>query len=431
MRFLPKVPGDAFTFIVLFLATGAFQSMLLDNSSPQAVAAGNPLLQIAWIAVYVLMFVRALQHRRILLEIIRANKLLFAVAFFALLSTLWSSDPGVTLRRGVAVVATTVFGADLAARFSLRDQLKILAFVLGVVVVLSVFVQVLFPGLVPTADSAYGSAWNGAFIQKNDFARIVVLATIVWVLLIPRGPQKSLTTTIVVGGACALVLATQSKTGLVVLVAMLGWMRLLRFFQKRSTAWMAAGVLGLLIVAGIVSVSFDMDHATQMLGRDSTLTGRTQIWELSLQSAWHRPILGYGYSAFWNVSPEALHIRRLLHWDVPHAHNGFIELILELGFVGLGLMICLYLMALVRGVRYLKRNWSQESAWPLLYVVLTLMYQITENTIFVANTIFWMLLVAAICSITEIAPARSRKRVGETAYASAAMPRITFGEEYL
>ena len=119
--------GDMFTIIVLVLATGALQSLIVDSSSSKAISEGNPFLQVVWACIYVIAAIRAAQQSRAILEAIRSNKLLVGLVLIALFSTVWSADPGLTLRRSIALLATTLFGVDFAVRYSIRDQLRLLA----------------------------------------------------------------------------------------------------------------------------------------------------------------------------------------------------------------------------------------------------------------------------------------------------------------
>jgi exopolysaccharide production protein ExoQ len=149
-----------------------------------------------------------------------------------------------------------------------------------------------------------------------------------------------------------------------------------------------------------LSVAVDLDSMAGMLGRDSTLTGRTNIWAMALESIAERPVLGYGYNAFWNVAPEADRISTILHWKVPHAHNGFIDLTLQLGVVGLALYLAIYFVAIRRAVNLANATPEQEAIWPLAYLAFTLLYQMTESTILAGNTFVWMIFVSTVCSVS-------------------------------
>jgi exopolysaccharide production protein ExoQ len=404
MRISLKFVGDAFTFLVLLLGTGAFQSLVLDNSTPEAVAEGSPLMQGLWLAIYALAALRAVQHYREIKEIVRANKLLVLLEVLAILSAIWSADAGVTLRRGIAVVATTLFAMDLATRYSIREQLRLLGYVLGFLLLLSVMFQIFMPDLIPAVDSGYSGAWHGVFQQKNEFARMVALATLVF-LTRSRPPRWSRLVTIgLITVSAALILVSQSRTALVVMAAVLVLLRIFRL-RRHGTKALIGGIVAVVLVGMVLSIAVDTESMAGMLGRDTTMTGRTKIWTLALESLAERPFLGYGYSAFWNVSPEALRISQILHWQVPHAHNGFIDLPLQLGFVGLILFLAVYVVAVWRAIAYAYSDPDSEALWPIAYFAFVLLYQFTESTIFVGNSMLWMVFISTMSSVSTFSSA--------------------------
>jgi len=315
---------------------------------------------------------------------------------------IWSEDAGLTIRRGFAVLATTLFGLDFAVRYSIREQVRLFGIALGLAVAISVVVEIFFHGLVPTVDTSYPDAWNGAFVQKNDFARVVVLAGI----LVLMRTRNFMVSTGTVAASVGLILLCHSRTALVVFVAMLVLLRVFRLRHRGSRA-LIAGIAGVLIVSALLSVVVDMDSMAGLLGRDATLTGRTNIWAMALESVAEKPLLGYGYSAFWNVAPEADRISNILHWKVPHAHNGFIDLTLQLGLAGLALFLLVYVIAVREAMAFAYSDPGEEAMWPLAYLAFIVLYQVTESTIFVGNTILWMVYVSTVCSVGVAAPADS------------------------
>jgi exopolysaccharide production protein ExoQ len=395
MRISLKFLSDAFAILVLFLGTGAFISLLMDSSNPDVATEGSWVTQFGWSLIYLIVLVRAVPLRRQIVRTLKANKALLFLVVFALLSTLWSADAGLTIRRGFAVVATTLFGLDFAVRYSIREQVRLFGIALGLAVGISVVVELFFHGLVPTVDSTYGDAWNGAFVQKNDFARVVVLAGILVLMRV----RSAIAATAAIAVSAGLIFLCRSKTALVVFVAMLILLRIFRLRRWGPRA-LIAGIVGVLLVSALLSVAVDLDSMAGMLGRDSTLTGRTNIWAMALESIAERPVLGYGYNAFWNVAPEADRISTILHWKVPHAHNGFIDLTLQLGVVGLALYLAIYFVAIRRAVNLANATPEQEAIWPLAYLAFTLLYQMTESTILAGNTFVWMIFVSTVCSVS-------------------------------
>lgn len=394
--------GDIFTIIVLVLATGALQSLIVDSSSSKAISEGNPFLQIVWAVIYVIVAIRAAQQSRAILEAVRSNRLLIGLVLLALFSTAWSADPGLTLRRSMALLATTLFGVDFAVRYSIRDQLRLLAIALGSVVLLSVIVQVFFPGQIPTVDVMYPDAWVGLFGQKNEFGRIVVLATLVTLTAVRKSVGGIIVAVLALLAALGLIIAAESMTSFVALAGMLVVMQFAPTLRWSPGIRRAVQVIGAVIAAPtLYALIHYRDAVTELMGRNASLTGRVKIWGLSLASIALKPILGYGYSAFWLASPEAMRIDVAINWTVPHAHNAYIELALELGLVGLGLYVAAYLLALKRAATYLRTEGGNSSKWPLIYLCFVLLYSFTENYVLAPNTIFWMLFVAAACTVSQ------------------------------
>lgn len=398
--------GDVFTIAVLTLATGAGTSFILDTSTTKAVTEGNSLLQVVWAFIYVIVAIRAAKNYRAIVEAARANKFLVALVFFALLSALWSVDAGLTIRRGMALLGTTLFGVDFAVRYSVRDQLRLLAIALGGIILVSVILQLFFRGEVPTVDMAYPDAWVGLFDQKNVFARIVVLATMVSLTSVRRSPGGLLTAILSILAAIGLIVETQSMTSFLALGCMLVILVLAPTLRWSAGIRRSLQVLGALIAAPtLVFLVRYRAAVTEMMGRNSSLTGRVQIWALSLASIALKPILGYGYSAFWTGSAEALRIDAAINWTVPHAHNAYIELALEMGLVGLGLYLIAYFVAFKRAAAYMRVDRENSSKWPLVYLCFVLLHSFTESHFVVGNSIYWMLFVAAACSVSQPAPA--------------------------
>lgn len=394
--------GDVFTIIVLVLGTGALQSLIVDSSNSKAISEGNPFLQVVWACIYVITAIRAAQQPRAILEMIRSNKLLIGLVLLTFFSAAWSADPGLTLRRSIALLATTLFGVDFAVRYSLRDQLRLLAVALGGVVLLSVIVQVFFPGQIPTADMLYPDAWVGLFGQKNEFGRIVVLATLVILTAVRKSVGGIIITVLALVTAIGLIIAAQSMTSFVALVGMVLVMQFAPTLRWSAGIRRAVQVFGTIIaLPALYALIHFRDSVTELMGRNASLTGRVKIWGLSLASIALKPILGYGYSAFWPASAEAMRIDVAINWTVPHAHDAYIELALELGLVGLGLYVAAYLVAMKRAALYMRMERGNSAKWPLVYLCFVLLYSFTENYVLAPNTIFWMLFVAASCTISQ------------------------------
>jgi O-antigen ligase len=112
---------------------------------------------------------------------------------------------------------------------------------------------------------------------------------------------------------------------------------------------------------------------TSSLNRDNTLTGRTEVWEDVLPAMRARPLLGYGFGSFWTDARRALYL-------IPTAHNGYLDILLQLGEVGL----VFYAVWLLSCARQLHRALSQDYDWASLaicFLIMGLVYNATESAL--------------------------------------------------
>jgi len=131
------------------------------------------------------------------------------------------------------------------------------------------------------------------------------------------------------------------------------------------------------------------------LGKDPTLTGRTDIWAALLRQSAKRPLTGYGYAVFWTLeSHPAQWIRKETGWLVPTAHNGWLDILAQLGWIGVGL--CALVLGgslLVSLVRFRR---VQDGYWATLFLAIFLMTTFSESFILERNGIAWALACAAV-----------------------------------
>jgi exopolysaccharide production protein ExoQ len=393
--------GNVFTFIVLFLSTGAFLSLIVGTGL-QASEDGSLFTQIVWAVIYVIVILRVSSWHRLILPLIRTNKSLFSLVLLAIVSASWSSDPVATLHHGVALLVTTLFGIDFALRYSIREQLRWVCIVLASVVVLSIAAEIFLPGVLPHVDPD-PSIWQGIFGQKNTLGKIVVLAAAAF-LSRPRVSWRDnflIVTLMVIAGA--VVIAAHSASALVELVGIIAISRVLGVLRWKSSILIVTVFLTLLVAVPAVYLTIsNFDRVTAALGRNPTLTGRTELWRLARQSIQQRPILGYGYDVFWEfTSEDATRIRSSIGWDAPSTHNGLLELLLDVGFVGLLLYAVAYLVTLRRAAILFRTDPSNDMTWPILLLAEGFLCQITESTIVKPNLIYWILFIAVAVSVTS------------------------------
>jgi O-antigen ligase len=195
-------------------------------------------------------------------------------------------------------------------------------------------------------------------------------------------------------GAFALVLLSTSKTALVASllgVAMIGACMLVRR-GPLQTVLVGAGALGAVIVgASIVLLAPDVIVA--VLGRDLTLTGRTEIWEAAAPAVAAQPWFGYGYYAFWLPdNGPAYWVREAVAWQVASAHSSWLELALGMGRIGVALFALQLTATLWRGAGAIMD--ARAGLWAPAFLAAFALYTMSESHALQANNVFWTIYVA-------------------------------------
>jgi O-antigen ligase len=174
---------------------------------------------------------------------------------------------------------------------------------------------------------------------------------------------------------------TKSRTSIVCLilagsiVALLGWSRK----QKAALIFALLSAMLLLYVYQYDASSIIPKFVMASRGNASNLDleGRVPIWELCIAYASARPLLGYGFEGFWNPS----HIEWIsseLHWAIPAAHNGYLDLVLSVGVIGLLLYVSQMGQALVRSFRSYQVTQASEWAFAIALLVFYVATMLTE-----------------------------------------------------
>jgi O-antigen ligase len=207
---------------------------------------------------------------------------------------------------------------------------------------------------------------------------------------------------IIVGTATLLLLWSNSKTALALALVAPVFAGLILIFRKATRASPAIALLAaLLCYAGASSVyDFDMTSISNMLYNDPTLTGRTHIWNFAFSEIAHKPLFGWGYQSFWLVGSDAPSVVEAPPWvaNMPNAHNGYYDTILELGYVGFGLLMLFILTTLHLLGRVADRD--ARRAWLLLSIALyVILYNCLETAWMRGGEALWVVFVIVAAEI--------------------------------
>jgi len=369
---------------------------------------GNPIWKLILAASYLGVSAILLSDYRQTWLCIENNPLLVAMVFFALLSCLWAYTPALVLQRSVAVLGATLFGLALASRFSLEDQLRLLSWVFRIIAVLSLLCVLLAPRI-GIASGEQDGYWRGIFGHKNGLGQIMAIAILVeWLLPAKTRLSKCLNFATIL--LCAILLFfSNSITAMIAITASLIFIQVYRFTRGslRVPMFAIVSIIALVITSSVLLLATDNAAVTAALGRTSSLTGRTEIWQWVMYFAQDRPILGYGYSGFWGgAAPESIALNDRLGFQVMYSHNGYLDIFLTLGAVGLLLSLLQIGVGIKRAFYRSERGASSVDYWPLAFVFYFAVHNVAECTI-LTQDLEWSIFVAAIVGTGTLLAAES------------------------
>ncbi|WP_162144398.1 O-antigen ligase family protein [Planktothrix agardhii] len=325
-----------------------------------------------------------------------------------LFSFLWSDYPAISRRKGITTLQTTYLGLYISSRFTMKQQLQMLCWAFGIITVFSLLFSLAFRGVAVETGANPGS-WRGPFTQKNLLARLMVLAAIIFILIALDKPKHYKLAWGLFGNAVLLILLTGSKTALLLFLTILMLVPLYALLRKKDTILIPILVSAVLIGGNsLIFITENWIELLAALGRDSTLSGRTILWEIAIEKIKQRYWLGYGYQGFWLDGGGAEVIWKHEGYKPPHAHNGFVNISLDLGVLGLIIFLTIIIVTYARGIIWLRAGNTWAELWPVCYVTFFFMYNHTESTIIEHNSIFWVLLVSVSLSMKQVKPKRNR-----------------------
>jgi exopolysaccharide production protein ExoQ len=363
-------------------------------SGTDAQMEGSPIdgafFQILLVAAVIVLILRGNRVAKFLIANFPIPVLLYFV--FCLLSVIWSDYSLVALKKWIKsvedVVMILVVVTDPQPIAALRRFFSRLGFIL---LPYSLLLIKYYPGIGRQYGFWDGGVVNtGVTLDKNLLGAVTFVLSLgaVWrVLALYSGEEKHdrrdrrrhllAQGTVLSLGVWLLTLAN-SATSLVCFMLGAGFMLITkRQFIRRHPAAIHVCVVALILAAGMAMILGGQESAARALGRNSNLTGRTEIWAAVIPLA-SNPLVGAGFESFW-LDP---YVHAKLWEAIPglplnEAHDGYIEVYLNLGLIGVFLIVLILLDGYRRAVKAFRHE-PALGGLLLAFVLTATTYNITE-----------------------------------------------------
>ncbi len=386
----------AFTVISLIHYSGGPLVVILSGGVSEGEDAGGSsdfaLIQLIFLVIYCITFcLLALRWKKVI-QVTTKDGLIWLLVGLAIFSIFWSNAPDITRTRSIALVGTTMFALYLASRYSLKEQLNLLGWTFGISIVMSFAFVIALPSYGKMAGVHLG-ALRGIYSHKNTLGKVMAPSAIVFLLLALGAPKKRWFAWCGLIGSIFLIIGSQSSSclgNLSILIITLFFLHILR--------WRYEFMIPTLIVMAIISsiiyllLTTNAEAIAALFGKNLTLTGRTDFWPLILDKIWQRPWLGYGFGAFWmGYDGPSAYIWYASTFKAPNGHNGYLDLCLELGLVGLSIYLIGLITTFSRGLAYIRQVKTYEGFWPVIYLTFIVLANFTESTLIIQNDFFFVI----------------------------------------
>lgn len=389
-------------FFLLLFSQALLGRLFATADNPE----GGAILRFLWLPIYAYAAVAVVAKWREISAIIVRSPGLFLLSFMAVASMLWSIDPSTSLRRGIAIFFTTLFGYYMAATLSWKEMIRMFGIVWLILAVGNFLAGALAPGFGRDYEIHIG-AWKGLWFEKNsmggNFARASFLFG--FLILVDDARRKLWSFSLLI--SIALVLLSTSKTSLLGMMLGFGILFLYVWMKQGKVVAISTIWIGTVsAVAAALVVVLAPQAVVALIGRDLTLTGRTDIWDVLFMVMADRPWLGFGYGAFWQEGSEpAYMVWRETQWLVPTAHNGVLDVMLALGRIGAILFLFDFILNFGRALFTLNKRVT--SLFAIGSFAMFALFSISESVILQQNNILWVTYAAIVGKLSLEASARS------------------------
>ena len=350
---------------------------------------GDPVLFALNALVVCVTLILCFPKTRTIVSVLLNERSLMLLYGYSFLSIAWSANRGNSLRIGIYLVLGLIEFGYVGIYTGTVQQVEWVADTVTLLTLLSVPAQFLLP---PSGDPAPG--WTGLFLSKNHLGNVCAIGILALAFYPRRWSPLRYAKLLLCG---TVLLLSQSFTSILCVLAG-GAVLILCRVPKRAKL-LIIGVTGSLILFFAVAMPSVVQLALGSAGKNTTLTGRDVIWSFAVMHIKRRPIFGFGYYGFW-ISEEDSALQ-YLGWNPNQAHNGYLDLALNEGLIGLALLFALLYVGWRRSRSELRRgDPTGGGTWLLMMLVYLLVHNVSEADFYQRPA--WVVYLMAYATVARL-----------------------------
>ena len=396
-----------FSVVSLLLFSQGFFTIILGVSGVggEEGDVDSIFLRLGFLGIYAISLALLIFRWQRSLSFLKTNLWLLFLIGVAIVSVSWSSIPDVALRKVISIIGTTLFALYLASRYSFEQQLKIYSWTFGIAILCSFIFALVLPEYGVSSLDAVSGAWRGIYPHKNGLGESMFISFLTFYFLSISSKKNQLLYRIFALLSVILIIFAESATSLVSVVYIFAIAQGLNYLSLKSKKSVLLVLLFIILSACLLFIlTVNFSALLEVNNKDITLTGRTPLWADLWEFIQQKPWLGYGYGTFFSGEHRETDLLWKVHtWNPVHAHNGYIQLWLNLGFVGLAVFILGYMRCLFNSLlKYLVFK-DIRMLWTFLFLVYSITHDLMEISFVTPQGIVWIIALIAIYSMKSTA----------------------------
>lgn len=378
-------------------------------SSDQNIAFGDmlagsngvsPAARVMDYCTFVLLLALIVPCYRSIVKAYHDNMVLTVLVVLAPLSIFWSQDPVLTTKNSLWLILTVSLALFIAKTMSAQQQMQLIMATGAAAGVLTIAAVFMFPSI--GLDRLHDNVWQGLFTSKNHLGRIALyfLTPAVHYSASTKGALWFKRSYIVLMLLLIVMSGSRSAWIYTILYLLLASVMVLANKVTQRQRLLVVTAIAMTGAAAALIAIVNLNTLLGLVGRDATFSSRTVIWQVLMQSVEKRPLLGFGYQAFWaGTSSEAMNALMVIYARIrflaSYAHSGYLAVLLENGAVGLALIIILSLQAGKSAIVCFRTSHDSSVHWYIGLIVLTLAYNFDEVIFMLPSYLPWMMFILA------------------------------------
>jgi len=365
-------------FFVLYGTSIPFQARA--GGGVEDMVESNVTNQIVFTGLFFLSLLTIIPKAKTIYSFLKEEKIFSIFILWCAATILWSDESSVSFKRFFQFITIILV---IISAIAYTDDADELIDIFKYLLVPYVIISLITIAIIPRAIDQWGS-FKGIAPSKNNFGQYILISILFFShLFFKGGSREKLFYLILLVFSTLLIFGSRSATAVITFVVVF-MLNIILFINKEFEAigfrkFFFAIVMIFFVALASLAIVYSSEIINSFfggMGKDLTLTGRTDIWASVLENARSHIVQGCGYQSFWiSVNPFIEEFYETYYWIPLQSHSGYIDILNELGIIGLGLFV-------FWTVKFFKTALSLTDVSLLIWIFITaLILNITESTI--------------------------------------------------